>query len=52
MLPRPLREQYGLRWDGRRKFVLRAGATATRTMLTLVPSPLRYAPLTYFNRAA
>ena len=52
MLPRPLREQYGLRWDGRRKLVLRAGTTATRTMLTMVPSPIRHAPLTYFNRAA
>ena len=31
MLPRPLREQYGLSWDGRRKLVLRAGTTATRT---------------------
>jgi len=52
MLPRPLREQYGLRWGGRRKLVLRAGATATRTMLTMVPSPIRQAPLTYFNWAA
>ena len=52
MLPRPLREQYGLRWDGRRKFVLRVGTTATRTMLTMVPSPIRHAPLTYFNWAA
>jgi uncharacterized protein (DUF2236 family) len=52
MLPRPLREQYGLRWDGRRKLVLRAGATATRTMLMMVPSPIRHAPLTYFNWAA
>lgn len=52
MLPRPLREQYGLQWDGRRKLVLRAGSTATRTMLTMVPSPIRHAPLTYFNWAA
>ena len=52
MLPRPLREQYGLRWDGRRKLVLRAGTTATRTMLTMVPPPIRHAPLMYFNWAA
>jgi uncharacterized protein (DUF2236 family) len=52
MLPRRLREQYGLRWDGRRKLVLRAGTTATRTMLTLVPPPIRHAPFVYFNWAA
>ena len=52
MLPRPLREQYGLHWDGRRKLVLRAGTTATRTVLTMVPAPIRHAPLTPFNRAA
>jgi uncharacterized protein (DUF2236 family) len=52
MLPRRLREQYGLRWDGRRKLVLRAGTTATRTMLTMVPPPIRHAPLVYFNWAA
>jgi uncharacterized protein (DUF2236 family) len=52
MLPRRLREQYGLSWDGRRKLVLRAGTTATRTMLTMVPPPIRHAPIVYFNRAA
>ena len=45
MLPRRLREQYGLPWDGRRKLVLRAGTTATRTMLTMVPPPIRHAPI-------
>jgi uncharacterized protein (DUF2236 family) len=52
LLPRPLREQYGLRWDHRRERALRAGATATRTVLTVVPGPLRRAPLTYFHLAA
>jgi uncharacterized protein (DUF2236 family) len=52
MLPRPLREQYGFQWDGHRKRVLRVGTTATRRVLTLVPTPVRHAPLTYFNWAA
>jgi uncharacterized protein (DUF2236 family) len=52
MLPRPLREQYGLPWDGRRKLVLRAGTTWTRTMLMMVPPPIRQVPLAYFNWAA
>jgi uncharacterized protein (DUF2236 family) len=52
MLPRPLREQYGFQWDGHRKRALRVGTTATRRVLTLVPTPIRHAPLTYFNWAA
>jgi uncharacterized protein (DUF2236 family) len=52
MLPRPLREQYGLSWDHRHDRFLRLGTTVTRTMLPLVPPPIRRAPLTYFNLAA
>ncbi len=52
LLPRPLRDQYGLRWDHRRERAFRAGATATRSVLTVVPAPIRRAPLTYFHLAA
>ena len=51
MLPQPLREQYGLSWDHRHDRFLRLGTTVTRTMLPLVPPPIRRAPLTYFNLA-
>ena len=51
-LPRPLRRQYGLRWDGRRAAAFRAGTTAARTLLPLVPGPIRRAPMTVLTRAA
>jgi uncharacterized protein (DUF2236 family) len=52
MLPPRVRDQYGLSWDHRHDQFLRLGTTVTRTMLPLVPPPIRRAPLTYFNLAA
>jgi uncharacterized protein (DUF2236 family) len=45
LLPRPLREQYGFRWDGRRKAALHAAAFASRTVHPVLPRRLRHGPL-------
>lgn len=50
LLPAPLRERYGLDWDGGRETALRAIAMATRLALPLLPGPLRFMP--HARRAA
>lgn len=50
MLPEPLRQQYGLRWDERHARALRFGATATRRVMPHVPRFVRQAPAAYFTR--
>jgi uncharacterized protein (DUF2236 family) len=44
LLPRPLREQFGLGWDRNRKRALLLAGAASRTVLPRVPSLLRRAP--------
>jgi uncharacterized protein (DUF2236 family) len=44
LLPLPLRLQYGLRWDSRRKAALDAAAATSRRLLPRVPPALRRAP--------
>ena len=44
LLPLPLRVQYGLRWDARRKAALLAAAATSRQVLPRVPPGLRRAP--------
>ena len=44
LLPRPLRQQFGLGWDGRRKAALLLAGAASRTVLPRVPSLVRRAP--------
>jgi uncharacterized protein (DUF2236 family) len=44
LLPRSLREQYGLRWDGRRKRLLKVSQRAVRTVLPRLPSLMRTFP--------
>jgi uncharacterized protein (DUF2236 family) len=46
LLPRPLREQFGLGWDRNRKRALLLAGAASRTVLPRVPSLLRRAPAT------
>ena len=41
LLPRPLREQYGLGWDRNRKTALLLAGAASRQVLPRVPSPVR-----------
>ena len=43
LLPRPLRVQYGFRWDRPRKAVLLAAGAVSRATLPWVPSPVRRA---------
>jgi uncharacterized protein (DUF2236 family) len=50
LLPAPLRERYGLGWDGAREAVLRATAVATRLAVPLLPGPVRFMP--HARRAA
>jgi uncharacterized protein (DUF2236 family) len=45
LLPRPLREQYGFRWDAARKAALNATALASRTVHPVLPRMLRHGPL-------
>jgi uncharacterized protein (DUF2236 family) len=45
LLPRPLREQYGFRWDAPRKAALNATALASRTVHPVLPRLLRHGPL-------
>jgi uncharacterized protein (DUF2236 family) len=45
LLPRPLRNQYGFSWDGRRKAALHAAALASRTVHPVLPRALRHGPL-------
>jgi uncharacterized protein (DUF2236 family) len=53
MLPAPLRHQYGLVWDRRRKAALVRALAAARVAYPLLPRPLREAPKSYFlSRAA
>jgi len=42
LLPRPIREQYGFRWDARRKAALHATALASRVAHPLLPRALRW----------
>jgi uncharacterized protein (DUF2236 family) len=42
LLPRPIREQYGFRWDAPRKAALHATALASRMAHPLLPRPLRW----------
>ena len=52
MLPAPLRLQYGLRWDRRRKAGARCGRwPPPRLAYPLLPRPLREAPKSYFLAA-
>jgi uncharacterized protein (DUF2236 family) len=44
LLPRPLREQYGFRWDRPRKAALLAAGVATRQVLPRLPTVLRKVP--------
>jgi uncharacterized protein (DUF2236 family) len=44
LLPRPLREQFGLGWDRSRKAALLLASAASRQVLPLVPSMVRRAP--------
>jgi uncharacterized protein (DUF2236 family) len=46
LLPRPLRQQYGLRWDRNRKAALLFAGAASRQLLGRVPGPIRRAPAT------
>jgi uncharacterized protein (DUF2236 family) len=48
LLPRPLREQYGLRWDLPRKLALVGAAAASRQVLPRIPAPVRRAPSAMF----
>lgn len=43
LLPRPLRVQYGFRWDRPRKAVLLAAGAVSRATLPWVPPPVRHA---------
>lgn len=44
LLPRPLRQQFGLGWDRNRKTALLLAGAASRTVLPRVPSVVRRAP--------
>jgi uncharacterized protein (DUF2236 family) len=44
LLPRPLREQYGFRWDRNRKAALLAAGLASRQVLPRLPALLRRVP--------
>lgn len=52
LLHRPLRDQFGLSWDGRRKRVLLAAQAASRAVNALVPAPVRRAPVALLAAAA
>jgi uncharacterized protein (DUF2236 family) len=45
LLPRPLREQFGLGWDRNRKAALLVASAASRQVLPRVPSVVRRVPL-------
>lgn len=45
LLPRPLREGYGLKWDRPRKAALLAAAASSRAVLPRVPAALRAVPV-------
>jgi uncharacterized protein (DUF2236 family) len=44
LLPRPLREQYGMRWDGRRKAALLAAGASARAVVPRLPGFARRVP--------
>jgi uncharacterized protein (DUF2236 family) len=44
LLPRPLREQYGFRWDAQRKAALLTAGVASRQVLPRLPAVLRKVP--------
>lgn len=46
LLPRPLRQQFGLGWDRNRKAALLLAGSASRTVLPRVPGAVRRAPVT------
>lgn len=45
LLPRPIREQYGFRWDAGRKAALHASALASRTVHPVLPRLVRHGNL-------
>ena len=52
LLPRPLREEFGLGWDRGRKRVLLATQAASRVASALVPAAVRRVPVTLLASAA
>ena len=52
LLPRPLRQQFGLGWDRNRKTALLLAGAASRTVLPRVPTAVRRAPANLFAAAA
>jgi uncharacterized protein (DUF2236 family) len=44
LLPRPLRQQFGLDWDRNRKAALLLAGAASRTVLPRVPALVRRVP--------
>lgn len=52
MLPRPLREAYGLRWDVYRKRLLRSSQAGVRLVLPRIPRVVRNLPTTARRRLA
>lgn len=52
MLPRPLREAYGLRWDTYRKRLLRSSQAGVRLVLPRIPRLVRNFPTTARRRLA
>ena len=44
LLPESLRDSYDLRWSARREKMLVALAAGIRSLLPLIPTPLRIAP--------
>jgi uncharacterized protein (DUF2236 family) len=49
LLPRPLRDQYGLTWDRPRKLALLGAAAASRQVLPRIPAVVRRAPSAAFT---
>ncbi len=52
LLPRPLREAYGLRWDANRKRLLRSSQAGVRLVLPRIPRLVRNLPTTARRRLA
>ncbi|HWE63047.1 MAG TPA: oxygenase MpaB family protein, partial [Chloroflexota bacterium] len=44
LLPPPIRDAYGFRWDARREFALRLFAWLIRRLLPFMPAAVRYWP--------
>ena len=52
MLPPPIRNQYGMRWDARSAGALAGASFAARAAYPLLPAPLRRVPLEWLRRRA